>query len=81
MDGGFALVQQKPRGEARGENLKPKFVYPTLSKSPSAILAIEEVCFEAPRPIKEHTWMDGSKYCEFHQAKGHETYSCCQLKK
>ncbi|KAK1431975.1 hypothetical protein QVD17_08812 [Tagetes erecta] len=52
-----------------------------LTKSPSEILATENVQLEKPNPMNPNTIKNPKKYCEFHKDKGHDTDSCWQLKK
>jgi len=52
-----------------------------LTKSPSEILATENVRLDKPNPMNPNTIRNPKKFCEFHNEKGHDTDNCWQLKK
>ncbi|XP_071718122.1 uncharacterized protein [Rutidosis leptorrhynchoides] len=55
----------------------------SLSKTPKEILATEEVSkdFPPPKPMQPHFAIDESKWCIFHEDKGHDVDDCRELKK
>ncbi|GJU25798.1 reverse transcriptase domain-containing protein [Tanacetum coccineum] len=69
--------QNQPR-EGRGSN---KFT--PLTWTPKEIFTAEAVKFKPPTPMVTplEKQSDSSKFCEFHNDKGHSTDECVQLKK
>nr|GEY12870.1 reverse transcriptase domain-containing protein [Tanacetum cinerariifolium] len=65
-----------PKGE-RGSNR-----FTPLIKTPKEILAAEASKFQPPPPmVTPIEKRSSSKFCDFHNNKGHITYECMQLKK
>ncbi|XP_076918591.1 uncharacterized protein LOC143579068 [Bidens hawaiensis] len=50
-----------------------------MAKTPSQILATENVDFRTPKPIFKRKHLDKSKYCKFHEDIGHNTYDSTNL--
>ncbi|GJQ89428.1 reverse transcriptase domain-containing protein [Tanacetum coccineum] len=72
-----AASKKKPR-EGRGSN---KFT--PLTRTPKEIFTAEAAKFKLPAPMVTplEKRSDSSKFCEFHNDKGHSTDECVQLKK
>ncbi|GJZ98150.1 hypothetical protein Tco_0670603 [Tanacetum coccineum] len=70
-------IQNQPR-EGRGSN---KFTL--LTRTPKEIFMAEAAKFKPPTPMVTplEKRSDSSKFCEFHNDKGHSTDECMQLKK
>nr|GEX94877.1 reverse transcriptase domain-containing protein [Tanacetum cinerariifolium] len=79
---GEAAVASKKKGHPRGERGSNRFA--PLTKKPKEILATEASKFQPPPPPPMVTPVEkrsSSKFCDFHNDKGHSTDECMQLKK
>ncbi|KAI3793314.1 hypothetical protein L1987_35931 [Smallanthus sonchifolius] len=59
----------------------PTVSLPPLTKTPTEILATENVNFVKPAPMRPGPKKATDKYCEFHKDNGHTTDECFSLKR
>jgi hypothetical protein len=52
-----------------------------MYKTPSEILAIENLTFDKPTPLNPNSKKNPKKYCEFHRDHGHDANSCWKLQR
>ncbi|KAI3797126.1 hypothetical protein L1987_32378 [Smallanthus sonchifolius] len=83
----------QPRFQQRSASFQPRFAppprhnagpmvsLPPLTKTPSEILATENVHFVKPAPMRPGPKKATDKYCEFHRDNGHTTDECFSLRR
>jgi hypothetical protein len=81
------VIQQVEKSESRQPRAPRAYSaitpggFPSLSKTPAAVFATENLKFQTPRPLRDSPNQDQSKYCEYHKGNGHLTNECWQLKR
>ncbi|KAD7478315.1 hypothetical protein E3N88_01451 [Mikania micrantha] len=72
----------QPRfGTSRKPAIDTEVKLPSLTKTPSEILATENVKFTKPTPLRPGPRKNMDKYCEFHKENGHATDDCFSLRR
>ncbi|KAD4982672.1 hypothetical protein E3N88_19343 [Mikania micrantha] len=72
----------QPRfGTPRKPAIDAEVKLPSLTKTPSEILATENVKFTKPTPLRPGPRKNMDKYCEFHKENGHATDDCFSLRR